>query len=281
MAKRLNYSDRKKLIEARDKGLTDAEIKAQFGFIDDRTLKRHLRLAEHEQEARSVKIEILKDALASHLAEVRSLIEQWQSIITVPLMYEVFPETASRARPLESNPLFKSLKEHVPSPTLWRNYAIWINKLKEYINGCEKLKQDRVGEAGKWGELRPVAKSFFKPILKRLHENVVGEKPKAHGFEKRVEYIDIEGRPVPEYEILVVDGLKTIEANDVLAYKNQYQAFSDQVMGSEIGSNLINQYNDIKVLGQKIAEFLREVLLRRDFIMYSCKLCPGQTKLLR
>ena len=281
MAKRLVYSDRKKLIEARDKGLTDAEIKAQFGFTDDRTLKRHLRLAEQEQEARSVKIEILKDALASHLAEIRGLIEKWQNIITVPPMYKVSPETTSRARPIESNPLFNALKEHMPSPTLWRNYAIWVNKLKEYLSACEKLRQDMIVEAEKWGTLRLITPSFSEPILKRLHEKVEGQKPESHSFRKRVEYINVQGKSIPEFEILVVDECKTLEATDALAYERQYEALSDQIVGSEIGANLITQYNELEALGQKITKFLREILLRRDYIMYTCKLCPGQTRLLR
>jgi len=282
MPKRLNYSDRKKMLEARDKGLTTTQIKAQFGFTDDRTLKRHLRLAEQEQEARLVKVEILKDALASHLAGIRSLIEQWQSVLTVPPIQEVSPEIITRMRHIESNPLFNSLKEHLPSPTLWRNYAIWDNKLKEYINGCEKLMRDIEEEAGKWEKVRRVNGSFSEPILKRLHENAVGKEPKAqHRFEKRVEYRDKQGRPVPEFETLVVDGTKTIEANDALAYGGQYEVLSDQVLGSEVGASLIGRFNDLKALEQKMYVSLQEILLRSDYIMYTCKLCPGQAKLLR
>ncbi len=135
--------------------------------------------------------------------------------------------------------------------------------------------------AEKWGTLRLVTSSFSEPILKRLHEKVEGQKPKAYVFEKRVEYINVQGRPIPEYEILVVDGLSTIEANDVLAYKSRYEALSDQIVGSELGANLITRYNELETLGQKITKFLREISLRRDYIMYTCKLCPGQTRLLR
>jgi len=281
MSKRLTYADRKKMLEARDRGLTDAGIKTQFGFTDDRTLKRHLRLAEQEQEARLVKVEILKDALAGHLAEIHSLIEQWQSIVAVPPIHEVSPEIISRTRQIESNPLFKSLKEHLPSPTLWRNYAIWDNKRKEYIIGCEKLMRDIKEEAGKWEKARRVTESFSEPILKRLHEKVVEKNPKTHRFEKRVEYRDEQGKPVPEFETLVVDGRKTIEANDALAYSGRYEALSDRVMGSEVGAGLIGHFNELKSLELKIHESLQEILLRHDYIMYTCKLCPGQARLLR
>lgn len=141
--------------------------------------------------------------------------------------------------------------------------------------------QDIKEEAGKWKELQRVTESFSEPILKRLHKVKVGEEPKAHRFEKRVEYRDEQGKPVPEFETLVVDGSKTIEANDALVYSGQYKALSDQVMGSEVGASLKGRFNDLKALELKIHESLREILLRRDYIMYTCKLCPGQAKLLR
>ena len=281
MAKRLQYSDRKKLIEARNEGLSEAEIKRRFGFTDDRTLKRHLRLGEQEEEARSVKIEILKDALTSHLTEIRHLMEQWRSTVVVPLIYEVPLETVSPAHLLKTDALFSALKEHVPSPTLWRNYSNWDNKFQEFVKGCEQLKKDMEEEAGKWGILRLVTKSFSAPILRRVHEKIMGQEPKAHEFEKSVEHVYVQRKIVRDFEILFVDGLKTVEANDALAYRDQYQALSDRIVGSATAADLINQYNDLKAVGTKIDEYLRQILLRRDYIMYTCKLCPGQTRLLR
>ena len=281
MAKRLQYSDRKEMIKDRNRGSTDAEIKSKFRITDDRTLKRHLRLGEQEEEARSVKIEILKDALTSHLAEIHRLMEQWFRAVMVPLIYEVPLETVSQTHLFESDALFGSLKEHVPSPTLWRNHADWHNKLQEFVNGYEQLKKDMEEEAEKWGILRLVTKSFSTPILKRLHEKIMEQEPKAHGFEKSVEHEYVQRKAVREFEILLVDGLKTVEANDALAYQAQYQELSDRIVGSAAAADLINQYNDLKGAGTKIDEYLRQILLRRDYIMYTCKLCPGQTRLLR
>ena len=114
-----------------------------------------------------------------------------------------------------------------------------------------------IAEAEKWGTLRLVTPSFSEPILKRLHEKVEGQKPKSHVFEKRVEYINVQGKSVPEFEILVVDDCKTLEAIDALAYESQYEALSDQIVGSEVAANLITQYNELETLGQKITKFLQ------------------------
>lgn len=283
MGKRLTYSDRKKMLEVRDQGLTDAEIKARFGFIDSRTLKRHLRLAEQEQEARVAKIEIIKDALAGHLAEVRNLTEQLQGVVTVPHVYEASHDVFSQIMRIEVHPLFDALKEHVPSSILWRSYANWRSSLKTYTDDCERLKREIEKETEKWEKVRRLTETFSEPILKRLHERIVGHEPNtyAHKFEKRTEYINVGGKPIAEFEILVVDESKTVEANDALAYRAQYQALSDQVVNSEESSNVINLYNSLIALRLRIKEVLQQVLLRRDYIMQTCNLCPGQVKLIR
>ena len=84
MAKKLNFYDRRKLLEDRDKGLSNSEMKRRFGITDDRTLRRHLKLAEQEQEATAVKTEILKEAIRDHLAELRQLIENWKAGFRIP-----------------------------------------------------------------------------------------------------------------------------------------------------------------------------------------------------
>ncbi|MCJ7744623.1 MAG: hypothetical protein MUO99_08745 [Dehalococcoidales bacterium] len=281
MAKRLQYSGRKEMIKDRNRGLTDTEIKSKFGITDDRTLKRHLRLGEQEEEARSVKIEILKDALTSHLAEICRLMEQWRRAVMVPLIYEISNETVSQTHRFESDALFGSLKEHVPSPTLWRRYGIWRNQLQTFVTEYEQLKQAVEEEAGKWGISRLFKESPSAPILKRLNEKVKGREPKAHGFEKSVEHEYVHGKAVREFEILLVDGLTTVEANDALPYQAKYQELSDRIAGSTTAADLINQYNDLKSAGTKIDEYLWQILVRHDYIMYTCKLCPGQTRLLR
>jgi hypothetical protein len=279
MGKRLNYSDRKKLIEARDKGSTDAQIKTQFGFKDDRTLRRHMRLAEHEQEARSVRVEIVKDALSSHLAEIGTLIEEWKRSIVAPPVYQVSFATISPKDRIESSDLFRSLRAHLPSPTLWRDYTVWKNKLDEYIGNCGRLRQDVEQEAGKWGRVRRLTENFSEPIFKRLHEMQLEElKAPDHTFSRMVESVNRQGRPVPEFEILLVDGIRVMEAEDALAYEERYKALSQNIPTRGAALALIAQYRDLKMLEPKIHEALRDILIRRDYIMYTCKLCPGQSR---
>lgn len=158
MAKRLSYYDRKRLFEAMQSGLSNTKLKDKFGIADNRTLSRHLRMAEQEEEAKVVKMEILKDALVDHLAEVRTLIGKWKGSLSTPgvdSMYFDMPPTPTQN--IEANPLFGSLKGHLPFPTLWRNYANWKTKVRAYIDGCQKVMRE-IGET----EKRSVTEDIFK-----------------------------------------------------------------------------------------------------------------------
>ena len=50
---------------------------------------------------------------------------------------------------------------------------------------------------------------------------------------------------------------------------------------AESDSEIKRLLDDLKALGAKLHGSLQEVLLRRDHIMYTCKLCPGQPRLSR
>jgi len=75
----------------------------------------------------------------------------------------------------------------------------------------------------------------------------------------------------------------TISKETDAAYiEKQYQDYSETLLASETGTNLVALFNELKNdLEPKIKDSLQEILLRRDYIMYTCKLCPGQPRLLR
>ena len=234
MAKKLTYGDRKKLLGAREQGLTDAELKSRFGIKDDRTLIRHLKLAEQEHEAKLVKIEILKDALSAHLAEIRALMERWKSSIKTPHLGGVYFDMQHPTASVESDPLFDCLRQHLPFSAFWRNYSIWTNKVQDYIQHCQKL----------MNEIKKKAKgSVSKDILNQL------------GTESTA---------------------KAIQLTEAL-----FEMISDYKKSAESDPELKLLLDELKSLEDKIHNSLQEMFLRRDYIIYACKLCPGQPKLSR
>jgi len=69
---------------------------------------------------------------------------------------------------------------------------------------------------------------------------------------------------------------------DPTPIEKQYQDYSEILLAGETGTNLVALFIELKNdLEPKIKDSLQEILLRRDYIMYTCKLCPGQPRLLR
>jgi len=288
MVKKLTIFDRRKLLEARQRGLTDSQIKAEFGITDNRTLKRHLKLAEQEYEARLVKAEILKDALTSHLAEVRSLIEEWGSARRAPEIYQVYKDTGVPTQTIEANPLFESVKEHLPFPTLWRDYSAWKKKIGEYINSCKELRR-KIRESWKIGETE-LAFSFEEPIIRAmttaetkfwysLHV-VVGHDLADLGYQSLVvnQHETVTGRKIePSSNFYLLEHDKCKKA----ILPTEYQKVAAQLLKSDLVAQLNQLLLDIKDVEANLHNSLQEILLRRDYIMYTCRLCPGQPRLVR
>jgi len=79
---------------------------------------------------------------------------------------------------------------------------------------------------------------------------------------------------------LSIDGYDVLQADDALAYRDQYRELSDRTISNTEAGKLVNQYKYLQEAGAFIDEYMRIMLLRRDYIIYNCKLCPGQTGLL-
>jgi len=296
MAKKLTFFDREKLLKACERGLTNSEIKAQFGITDDRTLRRHLKLAEQEQEARDVKTEILKEALRDHLAELRQLIENWKAGFRIPSVTDPPSTMTSSMEFPYSNRLFDCLKSHLPFPTLWRDYNQWEAKYKSYIINCERLRKEIEKEATEKLGL-PFADdiSKFSHLTSRLMNWILrGVEYKLQRwdekeFEFRWKYykVEIDKQPSEVEQVFVYPGGETLleifgkhEVNNEFYEKTCRELLYSCLEGGTV-ANLLTLFDYLRYLEPKIHNSLEEILLRRDYILYTCNLCPGEPRLLR
>jgi hypothetical protein len=286
MSKRLNYYDRKKLFEARESGLSDTELKRRFGIKDNRTLGRHLKLAEQEERTSIVNLEILKDAKADHLSEIRTLMEQWQATLVTPQIHETYPSTSSQIYDIEAHPLYSSLRKHLPFPTLWRDYSLFRSKMSQYQGTCIELRE-RIRKRWKFQgtELTP---SFEVPILR-----LVADRDRKLQYRLHIRV----GHELNEfkYQVLMINDLEVVrgressgqqlralehEQSSKEAMPAEYQKVADSIC--ETGaSQAKGLFQVLKKLEAKLHESLQEIQLRHDYIMYTCKLCPGQPRLSR
>jgi len=296
MAKKLTIFDRRKLLEARERGLTDSEIKAQFGITDDRTLRRHLKLAEQEQEARVIKTEILKEALKDHLAELRQLIENWKAGIRVQPVTILPSVMANSMEFLHSNRLFDCLKGHLPFPMLWRDYNQWEGKYRSYIDNCDKLREETQKEAATQtlldfmddsATLSHLSSQLIDWILRRVEYKL--QKGSEGKFEFRWKYYKFETdkQPAEARQMFVYPGgnmfleiINQHEVNNEFYEKKCRELLYFCLKGGTV-ANLFTLLDDLRYLETKIHNSLEEILLRRDYILYTCDLCPGKPRLLR
>lgn len=298
MAKKLTIFDREKLLKARERGLTDSEIKAQFGITDDRTLRRHLKLAGQEQETRIAKTEIVKEALRDHLAELRQVIENWKAGIRIPPVTDP-PITMLGSSSMEfprSNRLFACLKDHLPFPTLWRNYNQWEAKYKSYTANCQKLRDEIHREAttqmkldftSDTSEVSHFTSSLGDWILRHVQNKLEGEDMKEVKFVWKNLTISVkggvlEGKRMYSYpkERVLLEIINQREI-DTEFYEKGCQTLLDFCLSSGTVANLSSLLDDLHNLEPKIHNSLEEILLRRDHILYTCNLCPGKPRLLR
>ncbi len=279
MARKFNYYDRKKLLQAHQSGESNSDLKSKFNIKDDRTLFRHLKLAEQEDQSRLVKVEIIKDALLGHHAEIRALIEQWKNNFRTPRPDEIYPGTVSPLDTITANPIFISLRDHLPFPTLWRNHLVYVKKLDDYIVRCNNLRKEVKKEVKNWDVVEDVTENVAQPILRTIAEEESDNKIKLYKFKLS------EHSNYPDKTMINAEGISifTVSKETDSAYiEKQYQDYSDTLLAEETGTNLVALFSELKnELEPKIKDSLQEILLRRDYIMYTCKLCPGQPRLLR
>jgi len=279
MAKKFNYYDRKKLLEAQRGGESNSDIKRKFEIKDDRTFFRHLKLAEQEEQTRLVKVEIIKDALLGHHAEIRTLIDQWKTNFRTPRPDEVYPGTISHMDTIKANPIFISLRDHLPFPTLWNNHLVYVKKLDDYIVRCNNLREEVAEEVKNWKEVEDVLENAAQPILRDIAEGepAIERKPYEFKLSEQSNYPDKTVINAEDMPIFTVS-----KETDPTPIEKQYQDYSEILLAGETGTNLVALFIELKNdLEPKIKDSLQEILLRRDYIMYTCKLCPGQPRLLR
>ena len=279
MVKKFNYYDRKKLLEAQRGGESTSDLKRTFGIKDDRTLFRHLKMAEQEDQSRLVKVEIIKDALLGHHAEIRALIDQWKNNCRTPRPDEVYPGTLSPLDTIKANPIFISLRDHLPFPTLWNNHLVYVKKLDDYIAGCNNLREEVAKKVKNWNGVKDVLENVAQPILRKIAEGESAIKLKPYEFKpsEQSNYPDKTVINAGDFPIFTVS-----KETDSAYIEKQYQDYSEDLLTGETGTNLVVLFSELKDdLEPKIKDSLQEILLRRDYIMYTCKLCPGQPRLLR
>jgi hypothetical protein len=293
--KKISPQTRRSMLSDLEQGMTDKELKTKYGIADNRTLRKHLDLAEKDREEREVRIRILVDNQAEHLAELRQMIEGWKAGIRIqPVTVQPWV-MAQFFQSLESNRLFGSLRSHLPFPVFWRQYSEWETKYKLYIAACQKMRdkiQRRASaetnlsfqdDTGKTSHLSPKLVEWVLGHVQRKLEMRAKESVEFHWHHSQIEMEknSVKARTLVALghgELLMTVG--ELEP-DTQVYENKCKNILAFALKSKTTASLATLFNDLRDLESKIHDSLEEIRLRRDYILYSCKLCPAKAKPLR
>ena len=195
-----------------------------------------------------------------------------------------------------SSRLFGSLKSHLPFPSLWRDYNQWETKYRSYVASCQELQKEiqkrattqmKLDFAPDTSNSSHFTSGLMRWMVYHVQDKLEGKDMKEAKFHWRDLKISVKGgvlegkqmfgRPRGE-ELLEIINQPDI---DTKFYEKECKALIDFCLSSEIVTNLSTLLADLHNLEPKIINSLEEILLRRDYILYTCNLCPGKPRLLR
>jgi len=128
---------------------------------------------------------------------------------------------------------------------------------------------------------------FIDWILRQVEYKL--QKGSEGRFEFRWKYykVEIDKQPAEVKQMFAYPGGQTFleifgqhEVNNEF-YEKECRELLYLIVKGETVANLLALFEDLRYLETKIHNYLEEILLRRDYILYTCDLCPGKPRLLR
>lgn len=283
MPRKFSYEERKRMLENLENGSTPNDLKSVFKIKDSRTLEKQLVQAREELQLRAARTEIITENLRIHLSEIRSLIELWAKSIETHIPPSSGRHQLNMIKQTEQTRLFEGLRAHLPFPDLWRSYETFKTKSEEYITRCQELHLYIVDYAKKKWDLdlletpqkpqtRGLTEAFPADIFERAIKVATGNLQAG-----RPEY-KVTPIPQPDYPDLeyASSGAQLIffseKANDI---NNEISLMITELAKFSGVEYLVKLLSELGILETRIHNMTEETLLRRDYILYTCRLCPG------
>lgn len=236
---------------------------------------------------------VLVKAKEEHFAEIRRLIEEWRDDVQTPRVDEMSLTREGYLKVLFSkleyqiNPLFRCLDEHLPFPILWQNHSLWLDKIPDYFDSCKSLikeiaEDDRVvkwlEEYPKWEEhvvVEPVLRCISDRALGKESELLNNPNPDTGELEPFMEFTSKSGS-----EKFIERKSRTRKTVQMTVEHINFvdPAICTYYLNSQEAAHIVSLFIEMRDLELKIRESLNEILIKRDYIIHTCKLCPRQAK---
>jgi len=286
MPKKFTYEERKRMLDRLEKGATATDLRSEFKIKDARTLEKQLGQAREEQQLRVARTELITESLRDHLSEIRSFLESWAANIKAPSPPSCDRDPFSAAEQAEEARLFEGMRQHLPFPDLWKHYKAFKLGWDEYVTKCRELHDKIVENARKkWGlatiepglpRRRGLAKEFSSETLDRAIRVAAGDTAAAKSEYSTGSAAVAED---PDLEDLVSGGRIILFSNKAIRFKDEHRMMIAELAQSSETKHLVSLVSELRELEKRIHDTIEETLLRRDYILYSCRLCPGGRRL--
>ncbi len=210
----------------------------------------------------------LEEAQREHLDEIAELTNRWKGSLYVPQFNEVEMGTECPTSKVVANPLFSTMKRHLPIPVLWREWRSYEDYITEYLKIAKDIRICVGNEIASWkGVHRPTIHAA-QPILDRIN-NV------AHGVQIESCRLSVYVLPDSKFQLLVTDGtINLLEAVDAEAYTESYDSLCSRIVAEE-APRLTRLSSDLQDLRDRLDVRLGKILLRHYYVGYKCRLCPA------
>ena len=209
----------------------------------------------------------LEEAQREHLDEIAKLIKRWKESLSVPRFNEVEMGTGCSTSEVVENPLFRSMKRHLPMPVLWREWRSYEDYITEYLKIAKDIRVSVGSEIASWkGVHRPTIHAA-QPILDRI-SNIT------RGVQIESCRLSVHVQPDSEFQLLVADSMiNLLEAVDAEAYTEFYNDLCSRIVAEE-APRLVKLSSDLHIMRDKLDVRLGKILLRHYHVGYKCRLCP-------
>jgi len=222
-------------------------------------------------------------AKEDHLAEIYSLLKDLLDNMPYepPHLTDEYPfHVGLNFLPLNLNrvtsePLFESLREHIPHSHLWPLYSKWEGQYSDCIRFYTEVRNEIRTKGCSWPNVQ-LTEEFEEPILMRLSEAVANLPDDA---ELGLTYREFPGRLLVGFKWGGRDRtVLTYPPEMKVSHTMEYQALCDEILTSWT-EKLGNIYNELWDIQEELRSSLQEVILQREHVLHTCRLCPGQHQL--
>jgi hypothetical protein len=254
-----------------ENGESPPEIARADGY-DVRTVRKQIEIERQERERREARSVVLREALQRHYANLCSFAQKLDSHVTA--------ETSS-LQMLRADPMWSSMREHVPQSTLWKNLDKW-ESLREQIRHAD-------GEVRRRLEVLIVTRaplnfpvSFPRSseetglgpgIIDALASHFVFTAQGEVGLEERASFALVavdQGKTLIEYGPYTIG---KVPNNRVAEIKNLVLGLSSEITTWEEHDEMSRLFAALHRIQREVHDELLTVILRR-IIPGRCRYCP-------